>query len=136
MAQDDAQLMLDAASSAPEPVTAPSERVRVVLRIRPLLRREYGYPLVAEKLSSTRCVPCFTGHRVLAVLTVRARSLRLHSAKTEVLTGADTILDENATQEEARSAVKSLRRRSSPTDYCPSRSSPALTRWFAAHCLA
>ncbi len=31
-----------------------AESVRVVLRIRPLLRREYGYPLAAEKLAETR----------------------------------------------------------------------------------
>ena len=30
-------------------------KVRVVLRVRPLLRREYGYPLAAERQADTRC---------------------------------------------------------------------------------
>jgi hypothetical protein len=37
-------------------LAARGSRVRVVLRIRPLQRREYGYPLAAEKQSHNRQV--------------------------------------------------------------------------------
>jgi hypothetical protein len=39
----------------PRVSSAGPERVRVVLRIRPLLRREYGYPLAAERQGETKC---------------------------------------------------------------------------------
>ena len=41
-------------SGAPEP-QAVCTGVTVVLRVRPLLRREYGYPLAAQRECSTRC---------------------------------------------------------------------------------
>jgi hypothetical protein len=44
-------------ASAPRPLFAGDlTKVRVVLRVRPLLRREYGYPLAAERQADTRCV--------------------------------------------------------------------------------
>jgi len=68
------RLMADAGGEAP-PATVEADgagvavaplfageltKVRVVLRVRPLLRREYGYPLAAERQESTRCVAAAT----------------------------------------------------------------------------
>lgn len=52
---------MDDAESVPladtgEDLAVPSqEKVRVVLRLRPLQRREYSHPLALEQLSGTRC---------------------------------------------------------------------------------
>ena len=58
-------LPVDVAAAADSPGGSDSSRgrVRVVLRVRPLIRREYGYPLAAEKQSHTRhvCPPAACG---------------------------------------------------------------------------
>jgi len=38
------------------PAAYTSGRVRIILRVRPLIRREYGYSLATEKVSHTKCV--------------------------------------------------------------------------------
>ena len=94
-------------AGAPEP---PRSRVRVILRIRPLLRREYGYKLAADKLEGNRRARLRCSGAAFDLPSPRAcppppLRLRLSNGKTEVLTAADVVLDETATQEEARRAA-------------------------------
>ena len=58
-----AEASAEASPSAPR-FQGDLTKVRVVLRLRPLLRREYGYPLAAERLSDTRCVRAMRGCRL------------------------------------------------------------------------
>lgn len=55
---DPAPPAVDVSSTPASPGSDSSSygRVRVVLRVRPLIRREYGYPLAAEKQSHSRHV--------------------------------------------------------------------------------
>jgi hypothetical protein len=82
--------------------------VRVVLRVRPLIKREYSYPLAAEKQSHTRHVRlppaasqptrcCSPSHFPLST-----HSLRLKNGKSDIVAGADVVLDDTATQEDVR----------------------------------
>jgi hypothetical protein len=59
------------AGAAPPRFQGDLTKVRVVLRLRPLLRREYGYPLAAERLSDTRCVPAARSRRLQAAHRTR-----------------------------------------------------------------
>ena len=53
-AQTAEQQQLTASAAGCQEEGARPSRVRVILRIRPLLRREYGYPLAAEKQEGGR----------------------------------------------------------------------------------
>ena len=96
-----------AAAESPGGSDSSRGRVRVVLRVRPLIRREYGYPLAAEKQSHTRCEPAARGQSTQdESLLTRGHSqrtrLRLKNGKSDIVAGADVVLDDTATQEDVR----------------------------------